>query len=100
MSYNLSWFFSWWISLAVVLNLAENRSQGAWRRSALCNVPRFFINLGVQRCIQSLVKHRRRSSFVKRAIGVLSYCALLVLTVFAKDLSLRCLSPEYAFGVF
>ena len=86
----------------MALNFAENRPQGAWRRSALCDVPVFifififmqYINLGVQRCIQSLVKHRRRSFFVKGVNGSWS------MTVFAKNLLLRCLSSECAFGVF
>ena len=32
---------SWWSSFAMALNFAENRPQGAWRRSALCDVPVF-----------------------------------------------------------
>ena len=40
-SYHLSWVFSWWHSLAVALNFAENRPQGAWRRSILCDIPVF-----------------------------------------------------------
>ena len=36
-----SWVFSWRSSLAVALNFAKNRPQGAWRRSVLCYVPVF-----------------------------------------------------------
>ena len=80
----------------MALNFAEKRSQGEWRRSALCDVPIFmeYINLGVQRCIQSLVKHRRWSFFVKGVNG--SWW----LTVLAKNLLLGCLSSECAFEVF
>ena len=78
------------------------KSEGAWRRSTLCDVPVFkfififmqYINLGVQKCIQSLVKHRRRSFFVKGVNGSWSS------TVFAKNLLVGCLSCECAFGVF
>ena len=53
-----------------------------------------YINLVVQRCIQSLIKHRRQSFFVKSVNGSWS------LTVFAKHLLLRCLSSECTFEVF
>ena len=79
----------------MALNFAENRPQGAWRRSALCDVPVFMfinINSGVQKC--SLVKHRRRNFFVKGVNGSWS------LTVFAENLLLGCLSSECTFGVF
>ena len=96
--YHLSWIFSWRSLLVVALNLAENRPQGAWRRSALCDVPVFnfmyYVNLRVQRCIQGLVKHRRRSFFVKGVNGSWS------LTVFVKNPLLGCLSSECASGVF
>ena len=81
-------------------NFAENRLQGAWRCSELCDVSVFififmeYINLGVQRCIQNLVKHRRWSFFVEGVNGSWS------LTVFAKNLLLGCLSSECTSGVF
>ena len=97
-SQHLSWVFWWCSSLAVALNFVENRTQGAWRRSILCDVLVFtfifmkYINLGVKRCIQSLIKHRRHGFFVK---GVNGSC---LLTVFAKNFFLGCLGSECAFG--
>ena len=34
----VAWVLSWRKLLAVALNFVENRPQGAWRRSALCDV--------------------------------------------------------------
>ena len=58
----------------------------------LCNIST--INLGMQRCIQSLVKHQRQSFFVKGVNGSSS------LAVFAKNLVLGCLSSECTSGMF
>ena len=82
----------------MALNFAENRPQGAWRCSALYDVSVFifidYTNLGVQRCMQNIVKHWRWSFFVKGVNGFWS------LTVFAKSLLLGCLSSESTSGVF
>ena len=80
----------------MALKFIENRPQGAWSRSAPCDVPvyKIYINLRVQRCIQSLVKYRRQSFFVKRVNSSWS------LTVFAKNPRLRRLSSECASKLF
>ena len=65
---------------------------GPWRHSALCDAPVFifififmeYINLEVQRCIQSLVKNWGKSFFVK---GI--NCSWLSI-VFARNLLLGC----------
>ena len=83
----------------MAVNFAENRPQGAWRRSALRDVSVFifmeYINSGVQRCIQNqLVKHRRWSFLVKGVNGSWS------LIVFTKNLLLGCLISECTSRVF
>ena len=86
--------FFCWSSMAVALNFAENRPQGAWRRSAYLWCSRFDFYVILQRCIQSLVKHRTGSFFVK---GVSDSW---LFTVFAKNLLLGILSSEWTFVVF
>ena len=99
-SQHLSWVLSQRISLAVALDLAENGFQGAWRRSALYNILVFifmeYINLVVQRRIQSLVKHLRWSFFAKIVPGP------LFIDCFHKKISILdvWLSSECASGVF
>ena len=96
----LSWVLSQRISLAVALDLAENGFQGAWRRSALYNILVFifmeYINLVVQRRIQSLVKHLRWTFFAKIVPGSYS------LIVFTKNLDLGCLTEFWMriWGIF
>ena len=86
--------FFCWSSMAVALNFAENRPQGAWRRSAYLRCSRFDFYVILQRCIQSLVKHRTGSFFVKGVSGSWLF------TVFAKNLLLGILSSEWTFVVF
>ena len=81
----VQWQWSWTF-LRTELRLLEKVLQSV--------IFMYYINLGVQRCIQSLVKHRRWSIFVKGVNGSWS------LTVLPNNLLLGCLSSECTSRVF